>query len=151
MSLTPFMFRNPGIVSFLREIDNVFDEFDSPTINGNNKNKLRAIAPRLACDVVENKDSFTIRADLPGIPKDKIEVNIDKNVLTIQAVKEETKADDSETHHIRERSYGRVSRSFQLPTNVLLDSSKCSFDNGALTITFSKNPALETTRKLQIQ
>lgn len=156
MSLvTPFFFRSPSIVSLLQEMDNMWDDVDANGPTGSaGANKSRRLVhpmPKMNCDVVETQDSFSIHADLPGVSKDKIDINIDKNVLTIQAVKEEKRETESETQHLRERSFGKVARSFQIPTNVLLDSSKCTFDNGALTISFAKNPALATNRKLQIQ
>jgi HSP20 family protein len=146
MSLTPFLFRNPSIVSFLRDVDDVWDDLDA---TGTAK-KSRSLVPRMTCDVSESKDSLVIHADLPGVTKEQIDLNIDKQVLTIRAVREEKTETDKDAFHMRERGFGKVSRSFQLPTTVLLDSASCSFDNGVLTVSFKKNPALEP-RKLQIQ
>ena len=142
MSLTPFMFQSPSVVSFLRDIDHVFDEVDG--------RKSRRMVPKMSCDVKETKDSFLIHADMPGVPKEAIEIDINKNVLTIQASREEKAENESSTHHIRERRYGKVSRSFQLPPQVQLDSSECSYDNGTLTIAFKKTPE-PSPRKLEIK
>ena len=141
MSLTPYMFRSPSIVSFLRDMDSVFEDVGS---NGS------ALLPAMRCDVQETKDSLTIHADLPGVPKEAINLEINKNVLTIQASREEKTEDESQTHHIRERRYGKISRSFQLPAQVQLDNPECSYENGALTIAFKKTPE-PSARKLAIK
>lgn len=146
MSLTLFC-RHPNTLSLLREMDAIWEDIDSPQNASRNQSKL---VPRMNCDVTETKDKFTVHAELPGVSKESINVQVDKNVLTIQAVKEDKRVEDSDTHHLRERRYGKVSRSFQLPTGINLDSSKCAFENGELIISFDKNPEM-VSRKLEIQ
>jgi HSP20 family protein len=108
-------------------------------------------SPAFSCDVTESQDTFTIKADMPGTKKESIDIKIEKQVLTIQTQREESHVVESEKVYFRERSTGSMSRSFKLPPHVLADSAKCSFEDATLTITFTKDPAYATTRKLEIQ
>ena len=133
-------------MSLLRDLDPMWDAWDFPVAHRG------AMVPKITCDVSEDKDSYTVRADLPGVPKESISVSIDRNVLTIEAVKEESRSSDSEKHHVQERSYSRMSRSFQLPASARVESPKCTFENGVLRVSFSKDPVLSSTaRKLEIE
>ena len=138
MSLANYIFR---------EMDSMLEEMD--VMHRPSRKIVRAAT--MPCDVTEDKESLIIQAELPGVPKEKISINIDKNVLTIEGEKEEAAVGEEMKRHLRERVYGKVTRSFQLPSSVLMDSSKCSFENGALTISFKKDPAFSTARKIEIQ
>ena len=132
----------------------IFREMDSMLEEMNDMHRpARKIvrAATMPCDVTEDKESLTIQAELPGVPKEKISINIDKQVLTIEGEKEEVAVGEEMKRHLRERVYGKVARSFQLPSSVLMDSSKCVFENGTLTISFKKDPAFSTARKIEIQ
>ena len=142
MSLTPF-FSRPDSLGLLRDLDGLWEDFDRPA-------RHSSLVPRMSCDVTEGKDSFTVRAELPGVTKDMISIHVDRDVLTVQAQKEESRVDDSDTRHVRERSFGKVSRSFRLPPGTMTDSPQCTFENGELVIVFKKNPELSTSRKIEI-
>ncbi len=67
-------------------------------------------------DIVENDDEFLIKAELPGVPKDDISVDVNNGVVTISGERKNEYKDEKE--HRIERFYGRFSRSFSLPENV---------------------------------
>jgi len=67
-------------------------------------------------DIVENDDEFQIKAELPGVPKDDISVDVNNGVVTISGERKNEYKDEKE--HRIERFYGRFSRSFSLPENV---------------------------------
>ena len=140
MSLTHYIFR---------EMDSMLEEMNA--MHRPSRKIVRAAT--MPCDVTEDKECLTIQAELPGVPKEKISINIDKNVLTIEGEKEDAWAsvDEEPKHYLRERIFGKVTRSFQLPSNLLMDSSKCIFENGTLTISFKKDPSFSTCRKIEIQ
>ena len=75
---------------------------------------------------------------MPGVPKESVTVEVHRNVVTIEAVKEEERKEESETRRYSERSFGKVTRSFRLPESVIVDSAKCSFEHGVLTVAFNK-------------
>jgi HSP20 family protein len=140
MSLS--LFRSPLV---LRDLDQLFDDMDQTR-----QLARRSFAPKMSCDVTDSAERFEIHAELPGVTKDQIDISVDRGVLTIQAVKEDKRSSDAESVSFTERSYGKVSRAFKLPPSVALESSKCSFENGMLTVSFDKNPDQVISRKLEI-
>lgn len=92
----------------------------------------------IALDVVEEKDQYVIKADLPGINKEDIKVSVENGILTIEGErKSETEDKDKQVHRV-ERSYGRFLRSLNLGNNV--DSSKihASYKDGVLQLNVPK-------------
>ena len=141
-----------SLLSLLREADNVLS------------NKDNYLMPYMHCDVAETKDAFIIHADVPGVSRDDIDVSVDRNVLTIQAARKKmnvsssqpeeeskkTEGHGSSSFHIHERAAGKVSRSFELPSNVDFDSASSALENGVLTVTVKKMPE-PAPRKILIQ
>lgn len=93
-------------------------------------------SPRV--DVRETKDNFQIDAEIPGIKRDDVEINIDNHVLTIQGQTKQEKKEEGEEYHRVERYYGSFSRSFSLPENVDEEKIEASFKDGLLTLTVPK-------------
>lgn len=100
-------------------------------------------------DFVENKDNYVLNAELPGYDKDKINLQIQDGVLTMEAEKSESKSEDSETYHFKERSWGKVHRSFRLPDNANQKDVSVSYVDGVLKLTFPKVEK-EAAKKLTI-
>jgi len=101
-----------------------------------------------AIDVVESKNDYQIKADLPGLTKDKVDVSINDDVLTIKGEKKDEKETTEDGVVRKERSYGSFTRSFQLPQNVDAKSIKASYKNGVLELTV---PKTEESKPKQIQ
>jgi HSP20 family protein len=92
----------------------------------------------LALDVVEKEDGFVIKASVPGIDPDDLDISLTNDVLTIRG---EMKADteiDEEHYHLRERHYGSFMRSVTLPVPVQSDKVDAAYENGVLTLTLPK-------------
>ena len=92
----------------------------------------------LALDVEENADAYIVRANLPGISQDDISVNIHDDTLTISAETAAENRDENSKMLIRERRFGRFSRSLRFPTTVNGDAVGASFEDGVLSITLPK-------------
>lgn len=105
------------------------------------------------CDIRDNGDSYLLEADLPGMEKKDIQIEVDKDYLTITAQRNNTfeqKDNNGNVVH-SERSFGTFSRSFDL-TGVKSDEIKASFKNGVLTLVLPKeNGKLNSKRQLQIE
>ena len=99
-------------------------------------------------DITENDNSFMIKAELPEVKKDDVNVSIDKNILTLSGERRAQLKDEKE--HRIERSYGSFSRSFSLPDNI--DDSKISAENkdGMLYLTIPKAAAKEKLKQIKI-
>ena len=106
--------------------------------------------PEMRIDVTENDRSYSVKAEMPGVNKDDIDISIEGSQVSIVAeVKRETKAKDDEREICTERYYGRVYRSFGLPGEV--DSGKASahYDKGVLSLILPKKQN-GNSRKLTI-
>jgi HSP20 family protein len=102
-------------------------------------------------DVSEADGAYTVRADLPGVPKESIHVDIDGNRVTIRAeVKRESEQKDGERVLRSERYYGAFARSFALTDEIDEDKAGAKFDNGVLELTLPKK-AVAGARRLSVQ
>lgn len=101
-------------------------------------------------DVVEKADGYTVDAELPGITKENINVDVKNNVLSIKATRNDEKNDDTDTYHYRERSYGSVSRSFRLPNDAVTDNITCKYENGILSVNMPKVTVSDASRKIKV-
>jgi HSP20 family protein len=94
-------------------------------------------APRV--DVEEDKDGYTVTAELPGMDKKDIDIDVKDNRLYIKGEKKVEKDKDEKNYHITERCYGKFARNFTLPDNVNQDDIKAKFNNnGILTVEIPK-------------
>lgn len=89
-------------------------------------------------DVFEEKDDIVVKAELPGIEKDKIEVNLTDRTLTIKGEKKKEEDIKEENYYRAERSYGSFLRTLELPNEVRADKVKASFKNGILEVRMPK-------------
>ena len=100
----------------------------------------------LALDVAEKGDVFTVKASLPGISPDDLNVTLEDNVLTIQGETKEDETIEENSYHIRERRYGSFSRSVRFPVAVEGDKVEAEYENGVLTLTIPKAEAVKPKR-----
>jgi HSP20 family protein len=89
-------------------------------------------------DVKEIKDAFVIRADLPGVKDEDVQVSLSGNLLTISGKREEEHREQGETYYAMERSYGNFARSFTMPDGVDGASVTADLKNGVLTVQIPK-------------
>ena len=100
----------------------------------------------LAVDVVENKDEFIIKASLPGMNPEDLDVSYTNDTLTIKGeIKSEDEVNEDQ-YHLRERRYGSFSRSLSLPTRVKGDAIEASYQNGVLTLCLPKAEEVKPKR-----
>jgi len=95
----------------------------------------------VALDVIEEKEQYVIKADLPGISKEDVKVSVENGVLTIAGErKTETEQKDTQVHRV-ERSYGRFLRSLNVGANVDVNKIQASYKDGVLQLTVPKSEA----------
>jgi HSP20 family protein len=97
--------------------------------------------------VYEEKDSVVVKAELPGMKKEDVEVNLAGEILTIKGEKKEDKEVKEDNYYRRERSYGSFLRSVGLPCEVKSDEIKASFKDGVLEI---RMPKTEESKKKSV-
>jgi len=107
-------------------------------------------APAIRLDIAENEKDYQIKAEIPGVSKDDIDVRIEGNQVTLSAEVRREKQDKDDARVLRsERAYGYASRSFTL--GCPLDDAKADarYENGVLTLSIPKKPEA-AGRKLSI-
>jgi len=100
----------------------------------------------LALDVIEKDDEFVVKASVPGINPDDLEITFTDNVLTIQG---ETKAEEEikdARYHLRERRFGSFSRSISLGSRIAADKIEANYENGVLTLRLPKAEEVKPKR-----
>lgn len=90
-------------------------------------------------DIIEEKNNFRIKADLPGLDRSDFEITLEENVLTISGEKKQSSIGNKNRYCHLERNYGSFHRSFNLPLNHNPDSIEAYYKDGVLDIIISKN------------
>jgi len=123
------------IDSFRRSMTHLFDEFFSMEPTG-----LFETTWHPAVDVEEDDTNIVVKADVPGIDEKNLNVNVERNVLTISGEKKEEKKTEGpgKRQIVTERSYGSFMRSISLPEGVKAEKITAQFRNGVLTVTVPK-------------
>jgi HSP20 family protein len=101
--------------------------------------RLRSMAfepPTL--DVYEQKDDLIVKAEIPGLTKDEIDISLEGNTLTIKGEKKKEEEVKEEDYYRSERTYGAFSRTIELPVAVQTDRVNASFKDGVLEIRLPK-------------
>ena len=102
---------------------------------------------QIKIDVKEDDAAYTVQAEVPGVPKEDINVSIDGNVVSLRAeVRQHDEKKEGEKVLRSERYFGSVARSFQLPVDVDAAQCKAKYDNGVLTLTLAKKQGNKTQR-----
>ncbi|OMH83878.1 Small heat shock protein C4 [Zancudomyces culisetae] len=98
-------------------------------------------------DIRESSNKILVQAELPGIPRDKVEAKVEKGLLCIKGTKLVEKLTEGEGRRVQERSCGRFERSFSLPKNIDAANIKANMNNGVLEIEI---PLLKTAPDEQV-
>jgi len=131
------------------EMNRLFNTFfDQPAPAGRAGAPGRRWIP--AMDLVETTDHYVLRADLPGLGDEDVNVQLEDNVLTISGERKTEQHTEQEGFYRLERAFGGFSRSLTLPDGVDPDSIQAHFDRGVLEITIPK-PEQKKPRQVQIK
>jgi HSP20 family protein len=122
------------MVSLREAMDRLFEEsFVGPAARARSLS-----ASALALDVYESEEEVTVRASIPGVKPEDIDISVTGDVLTIKGESLEEKEEKEGTYHMRERRFGSYQRSIRLPTLVKAEESKAAFEHGVLTLSLPK-------------
>jgi HSP20 family protein len=134
--------------SLQSEMNRLFNTvFDAPPAGGGQGAVLRRWVP--AMDLVESGDHFVLRADLPGMSEDDIEIELEDGTLTVSGERKAEHEQREEGFHRVERSFGAFSRSLTLPKGIDAEAVSASFDRGVLEIRIPK-PETRKPRRISI-
>jgi HSP20 family protein len=135
-------------VSRLREeMDRLWQDFFGPR-----RRVLRPLAEEWvpAVDISETADKVTVRAEVPGMDAENIEISLSGDILTIRGEKKAEKEEKEENFYLMERSYGSFARSLRLPAAAEADKIEASYKQGVLTITCPKKEEVKP-KKISIK
>lgn len=96
----------------------------------------------------ETDTHFVVRADVPGVSKDNLNIEVDGDIMTISGEKKCEKKDESKTGYYTERFYGKFSRTIRLPADIDSEKVEASYDNGVIEI---KIPKTEKSKAKKIE
>jgi HSP20 family protein len=141
---------------FADEVDRMFDEFGLGRGWGLGRNWGRSTpaaesamwTPRI--DVSQRNNELVIRADLPGMSKDDVKVDVTDDAIVIQGERRREHGEEKGGIYRSERSYGSFYRAIPLPEGAITDQAKASFKDGVLEITMPAPPE-QVTRGRRIE
>ncbi len=132
------------LASFQDEMNRMFNEF----FRGGNGEAagtgMGSWTP--AVDIHETDDGFVIKAELPGVSKGNVSVDVHQNTLTLRGQRKHEAEVKNERYHRVERSYGTFQRSFVLPAVVDQDKVQATFKDGVLELWLPKSEAAKPKR-----
>jgi HSP20 family protein len=128
------MRRRNGLNRLQDEMNDVFGRFFQDWGGGT---YVREWAPEL--DLSEKEDALLVRAEMPGLESDDINISVENNVLTISGEKRDHRKDEGENYYHVERRYGTFRRDITLPANIDPDKIEAEYTNGVLTIHLPKS------------
>jgi len=132
-------------------VDDLFKGFLVRPLAYEGRGDGAALLPRAKVDVAEKNGAYIVSAELPGVKKEDINVNVDGAQVTLEAeVKREKEATKDERVLHSERVYGKVSRSFTLPQEVDETKTEARFRDGVLELTLPKKAAAQR-KQISIQ
>ncbi len=132
---------------------NLFDELFRDAAPGFFVRPLHgdALPERIRLDVKESEQGYTVLAELPGVAKDDIHVEIDGGLVTLRAeVKQHDAQREGERVVRSERYYGTVARSIQLPVEIDDGEASAKYDHGVLTLSLPKRRAQAGQKRVRI-
>lgn len=141
------LWKNQEINKMKRDMDRLFDrvlnEFFMPLFP-------RTFREVPFIDLSETEDSLILKAEIPGIKPEDLEISIRDDVLSIKGEIKQEFVDDGENYHRSERRYGSFSRQLRLPCRVMIDDVKATYKKGILHIVMPKCKP-EKARKIKIK
>jgi len=138
---------NPNPFAMMRRLNEEIDRaFGWQSMGGNGQSEWMP-----AIDVSERDGELRVHADLPGIDRENVNVEVSNNVLTISGERRQEHEENEGGYHRMERSYGSFSRSIALPDGAQIDQAHGEFKNGVLEICVPLPKAQQNSRQIPIQ
>lgn len=139
-------FRN--VAALQDRINRIFDESFSRTADLDDDISMSAWKPLV--DIYETYEAIILKAELPGIKKNDVSVEVKDNVLTLKGVRTEEKEIKEKNYYRKERAFGTFSRSFNLQHRIQPDKIKARFKDGVLKIEIPK-PEEEKPKQITVK
>jgi HSP20 family protein len=148
MALTPFR----GFYDVQSEMNRMFDEvFGSLARMGGRQQGEVPSQWAPALDVLQEDGDIVVRAELPGVKQDDVDITFHNGVLTISGVRRAEQQKEGAGYYVRERRYGSFRRSMSLPQGTDESSISARFQDGVLEVRVAGAAAVQEPRSIQIE
>jgi HSP20 family protein len=137
-----------GLTPFRRRMDSLFDDFFGDLFDGRQTDLARGWNPKV--DIFEEDDQFVVKAELPGVEKDKIAIDINGRVLTVKGERASENEVKEKNYYRRECAYGTFQRSFTLPNETDSEQIKAEYKDGVLRVSIPK-PEARQPKKITVR
>jgi HSP20 family protein len=104
-----------------------------------------------AIDVVAKDGDLVLRAELPGIKQEDVDITLHENVLTVSGERKAEQEEERSGYYVRERRYGSFSRSLTLPQGVDESKIHARYEDGVLEVTVEGAAAVQEPKRIQIE
>jgi HSP20 family protein len=150
MAMRPY--RGRGFYDLHSEMNRMFDEafggmFRRP--GGRMREQVTEWAPSM--DVLQKNGDLVVRAELPGVKPEDVDITVQDRVLTISGERKVEQEEGRGGYFVRERRHGSFRRSMTLPEGVEEDSISARFEGGVLEVTLQGAAAIREPRRIQIE
>ena len=123
--------------------------FGSAFAPARTRTEAREYVWRPVVDIYEEENGIALKADLPGIDKNDISIDVKEGVLTLSGERSEENETEDKNFYRRERTYGKFQRVFTLPEGINAEDIKANFKDGVLKVHIPK-AAVEEPKKITI-
>ena len=149
MDLTPWRKKGSdfSLSALQKDMNKLFENFFS---SGLSLEPVFGAGWSPALDISETEAAVVVKAELPGVELDDIDLSLSGDTLTIRGEKKEEKEEKDKSFHRVERSYGSFARSVRVPASVDADKIEAEFDKGVLVVTMPKKED-EKGKRIQIE
>ena len=141
-TMTRFVpFRSPldGVAVLQNRLNSIFNDFAA---NGEQQNESLSTGNFIPpVDIYEDAHQLVLRLEVPGIPQDDLQINLENQTLTVKGERKFVKDEKEENFHRIERRYGSFVRSFTLPATIDTETTQAKYENGVLSVTLQKKEA----------
>ncbi len=131
-----------------RRVDSVFDDFFGDVFSRAHSGRPTGWHPKV--DVFEKADQIVMKAELPGVDKDNITIDVNGRVLTVKGERSHENETTKDNYTLRECSYGKFQRSFTLPDETDSEKIKAIYKDGVLELSIPKPESVQP-KKIAIQ
>jgi HSP20 family protein len=132
-----------------RIFDGFFDDFAAPFFNHNLVSKGESAA-NLQVDIYEKGNSIVIEAEMPGVNKNEINLDVKGKLVTLGYERKSSEEVKEDQHYRRERRYGKFERTFSMPFEIDADSVQARYEDGVLKLEMEK-PQQQQKQQIEIQ
>lgn len=131
------MFRRFSTPSIFREMERMQEEMNR-LFNYYSPSRYKRAPSYPALNLWADEESVIVRAELPGIAPDDLDISVDNGDLTLSGRRERDELPEDTTYHRQERNYGSFTRTIRLPYKIEADDVEATMKNGVLTLTLPR-------------